>query len=156
MGEDTRALQPYEIIEYEGQEARRYPDGVIRSTKGYVLSLPPDVARELERRRRAIGEERAREGIMKGTQSDTPEDAVMKIVRARAIVAITDQGRPGNDAAKLVLQAAGYLNPEKTVQVSGEVNHKVAPQLPQDYLDYVRRRAAKEVIEGSFIDEDEG
>jgi hypothetical protein len=155
MAEDTRLAKPFEVIEYEGQEARRYPNGIIRSPKGYILHLPSDVARERERIRRAKGEERAQEGIMLATQSESPEEAVMKIVRARTHIAMNDKGRAGNDAAKLVLTAAGFLN-ERSVRVEGEVKHQaVLPELPQAFLDFIQKHQEREIVEGKVIDDSE-
>lgn len=154
MAEDSRAIQPYEIIEYEGKEARKYPNGVIRSPKGYIVFMPPEIARGMERQRKVSGEERAREGIKLATQSESPEEAVMKIIRARALVAMTDNGRAGNDAAKLVLVASGFLTPERKVEVNGEIRHNaVLPEFPPKYLERIKQIADRDVIEGRVIDD---
>jgi len=56
----TDDLPKYEIVEYNGREARRYPDGSIRDSKGAFMALPPylpeittDNARDMIRLREA-------------------------------------------------------------------------------------------------------
>jgi hypothetical protein len=40
----TDELPKYEVIEWEGRQARRYPDGAIRNEKGQAIALPPKLA----------------------------------------------------------------------------------------------------------------
>ena len=153
MAEDKRTSQPFEVIEYQGQEARRYPNGVIRSPKGYILSVPSRVAQEMARQRYIIGEEKAREGIKLATMSETPEEGVMKIIRAKTIVAMTDNGRAGNEAARLVLTQAGYMDKKSSVtETNNQVN--VLQPLPKAFLDYIRKQSEAESIEGKVLDND--
>jgi hypothetical protein len=160
MEEDRRTLRPspvsYEIIEYEGQAARRYSSGEIRNNKGQILYTPTHVARERLRIKAVRAMERAQEGLKLATQSESAEEGWMKVVRARVHVAMTDQGRAGNDAAKLVGQATGFLIPERKVEVEGEVMHRPAlPEFPKEYLDFLKKLSQRETVEGKVIYDDD-
>lgn len=155
MGEDTRIVQKnveYEIVTHEGKEARKYPNGVIRSPKGYIVYLPAEVAKQ--RKDQAIAKARisAEEAIARGTESDTPEEGWGKILRARIDVALNDKGRAGNDAARLVGIALGFLQKESKTEIEGVVQHKTVPEIPAKYYEYLEKWANRDVIDGNVSD----
>jgi hypothetical protein len=164
METNPRALQQtpvkdYEIIVYEGKEARRYPNGIIRSPKGYILYLPPEVARQ--RKEQAIAKARisAEEAVTKGTGSETPEEGWGKIIRARLEVAINDKGRAGNDATRLVGIALGYFRRDDKMEIDKHIHQVNVPELPQGYFETLRRLAEsrnRDTIEGKVTDVLEG
>lgn len=140
----------YEIIEFRGQSARRYPDGCIRNEKGQLLVFPPHLegknitsperASELGRRRR----ERYLEAIEAGLKDaqpglDTPEEAVRRIIAKRARVAMTDEGRSGNDAAKLVFEAADILAEKKQQVVQVQKHEYVMDEETRNVLETLIR-----------------
>ena len=148
-------MAEYEIIEYEGKEARKYPDGVIRSPRGYIVFIPPEIARQHREQRTAKAKMSAEQALAQGTKSETPEEGWGKILMARIDVALNDKGRAGNDAARLVGIAAGYLTQERKLEVEGNVDHKVTPQLPPEYHKYLKRLAERpQAIEGRVIDDE--
>lgn len=140
--------KPYEDVVHDGKPARLYPNGVIRSPKGYIVHMPPEVASATRTQTAIKGEERAQEAIKLATQSESPDEAVMKIIRARTHVAMNDMGRAGNDAAKFVLERAGYVQNERKVEVVGRINH--VPMPPPEKLKHY-----KDIIEAE-VNDDEG
>ena len=159
MAEDRSLAQPgtlkYEVIEWEGKPARRYPSGVIRDELGHILHLPPEAARGMRQARKDIAKLVAGEAITEGTNSSTPEEGAKKILKARLEVAMTDKGRAGNDAARMILIAAGYYPQDRKIEVEGHVEHKpVYPEFPPEYLERVRRLVEKDIVEGRVIDDD--
>jgi hypothetical protein len=159
MGENRQTLQSdtvgYEIIEWEGKPARKYPSGLIKDERGHNLFLPPEIARAMQQARKDIARLVAGEAIAEGTNSTTPEEGAKKILSARLEVALHDKGRAGNDAARMLLIAAGYYPQDRKVEVEGHVIHKPAlPEFPKEYLEYVRRLAERDTVEGRVIDDD--
>ena len=157
MGENRQTLQPatvdYEIIEWEGKPAKRYPSGLIKDEHGHNLYLPPEIARAMRQARKDIAKLVAGEAIAEGTNSVTPEEGAKKILRARLEVALHDKGRAGNDAARMLLIAAGYYPQDRKIEVEGHVEHRpILPDFPPEFVEYVKRKA--EAIEGRVIDDD--
>lgn len=102
----------YEVIEYEGQPARKYADGSIRDEKGHwlVRSSPAPLfttenASEMGKRRKQKMLEAVEQGVMDATEMPNPYEAVSLLIKVRAQVALEDKGRAGNEAAKMVLEA---------------------------------------------------
>lgn len=107
----------YELIKIEedGTEWRKYPNGYIRDQKGRILVLPehirenhlitPEKHAEYMKRRKERYMAAMEAGVTEGLQAYGVEEAIAKIMAKRAQVAVSDDGRAGNDAAKLILQA---------------------------------------------------
>ena len=108
----------YTIIEYNGQQARQYPDGSIRRDNGTLLARPDnliehaitsDNAREYHQKRKEKILQAIEQGVMRVTDAPNPYEAISRIVETRARVAMNDSGRAGNEASKIVLQALDAL-----------------------------------------------
>lgn len=103
----------YELLKVEnGVEWRRYDDGTIRNQNGQMLVLPEglpaitsDNAHNYHRMRKEKILRAIEAKVMDVTKTNIPADAVGAIVAKRAAVAMNDDGKVGNDAARIVLQA---------------------------------------------------
>jgi hypothetical protein len=157
MAEDKRTAKKYEVIVYEGEEARRYPNGVIRHPKtGNIMYLPPEVGRAMHQQRRDQGRIIAGEAIKKATNSETAEEGVAKVIAKRTEIALTDNGRAGNDAARWVVNVAGFADIARRVDVDQRVTHQVRlPEFSPRYLELVEKLAQENIIDAEFEDEDE-
>ena len=144
----------YEIIEYEGKEARKYPNGVIRGEHGHVLYFPPEIGRAMVQRKE-WGKLSAGEALAKATDSETPEEGWSKIIAKTVRVALENDQRPGNDAVRLIGQATGYLQDARQLEVKGQVNH--VPQFPPWYFEKMKQLAEEKVIdaEAESIEDDD-
>jgi hypothetical protein len=104
----------YELIEIrdDGTEVRRYEDGTIRNQRGQMLvlpdSLPPLItsenAHEYHKMRKDKILRAIESRVMDITKTKIPADAIGAIVAKRAKIAMEDNTRIGNEAAKIVLQ----------------------------------------------------
>ena len=142
----------YEIIEYEGQEARQYPDGTIRSPRGFVLHLPSEVGLQLRNKRKELAQFAAQEGLMKGTGRDNPWEAWADIVEKKVHVALNDNGRAGTEAARFIGDATG-LNPKQSF-LQGEIRH--IPELPKPTETFLRLlKERQEAVEGEVTDDED-
>lgn len=149
MAENDGTTQKFEIVEFEGKQVRKYPDGSLRNDHGAIVKISPERGRLMQQRRKITGLVEAGKAIQEATESETPEEGVRKILKKRVEVALTDNGRAGNDAAKLVLLASGHLTNERKVDVSGEVQHRAMPELDPETLEALMRiveRRRQEVI----------
>lgn len=121
-------MSDYELIEYEGEPARKYPNGEIRHhIRGYVLKFPPEHGRALANRKKDLAQEAALEGLTKGTGSKTAEEAWAKIVATKAKGALENDDRAGTEMARFVGKATGFIDDNRQVEVSGQVNHVPVP-----------------------------
>lgn len=114
----TRTDVPkYELLGYDettGNEIRLYPDGAKRNQYGHLLERPnydgiqtitKDNAHDYLRRRKEKILESIEKSVMDVTKTRLPSDAIGAIVGKRAEIAMNDDTRVGNEAAKIVLQA---------------------------------------------------
>ena len=150
MAETNGTPQKFEIVEHEGKQVRRYPDGTLRGEHGHIVGQSRERAIQLRQRRNEQGTEVARRAIRKYTGSETTAEGIEKLVGKRIEVAMTDSGRAGNDAARQVLMMAGAYQPaNQTVSVSGAVQHVPVSPLPDEFWEYLDRRVAekREAIE---------
>lgn len=112
-----------------GNEIREYQDGSIRNQNGHLLKRPDydgiqtitkDNAHDYLKRRKEKILESIEQSVMDVTKTRLPSDAIGAIVGKRAAIAMTDDTRVGNEAAKIVLQAIdAYQN---RVQESNSTN----------------------------------
>jgi hypothetical protein len=103
-----------------GNEVRQYDNGTIRNEKGQLLQLPERleshlITSENTREYSTLRKQKILDAIEKGLQDVTktrlPSDAIAAIVSRRAEIAMKDDTRIGNEAAKIVLQAVdAYQN----------------------------------------------
>jgi len=114
--DDTRTDVPkYEIIgqDEEGREIRLYAsDGSIRNWRGQLIEqhpnaklITPDNNATFQKRRKQKILEAIEAKITDVTKMNHPAEAIAAIVGKRALVAMKDNTRTGNDAAKIVLAA---------------------------------------------------
>lgn len=105
----------YTIVEFNGQQARQYPNGDIRNEYGQVLKLgnnrldvhtiTSENAHSFHKMRKEKVLKAIEAGVMRVTDAPNPAEAIGYIVSKRAELAMTDNTRVGNDAARIVLQA---------------------------------------------------
>ena len=127
--------QKYEIVEYEGKSVRKYPDGSLRDEEGLFirpsssLAITSERAKELATIRWAKARQSAIDAIKQETGVENEWDGVKAILRKRVQVALTDSGRAGNDAAKMVLQAADVLRDHRIKEVIVNHGYEVSPRM---------------------------
>lgn len=116
MDNSTEQTPKYRVIGYtdDGMEVREYADGSKRDSKGRLLSLPERLeshlitsenAHDYHKARKAKILQSIEQSVMDVTKTRLPSDAIGAIVGKRAQIAMTDDSRVGNEAAKIVLQA---------------------------------------------------
>lgn len=141
----------YELIEYKGRPARQYPNGVIRSERGAILHMPSNVAKAIQRAEQDIARVAAVEGMNEATGKDDYFESIKELFRRRTEVAMNDKTRAGNEALRIVLQHTGLGQERVSVTaVQGSVTHKVVPQFPKEYIQYLQETQA---VEGEVSDE---
>ena len=106
--------KPYTLLETreDGTEVRQYENGYIRNQNGQLLVLPENApvitsenAREYHKMRKAKILRAIEEKLVDVTKTNAPAEAIANIVGKRAEIAMTDDTRTGNEAAKIVLSA---------------------------------------------------
>jgi hypothetical protein len=115
----------YKIIEYKGKQAREYPDGSIRDELGRMVTkldngghdITPTNAHEYHKMRKEKILKAVEDGLMRVTDAPNPAEAIGRLVEKRARLAMTDNTRVGNDAAKIVLAALDAL-PDRKQEVT--------------------------------------
>lgn len=116
MDNNSTNVPKYELLGYDdmGNEIRLYQDGRKRNQKGQLLELPSDLESHqitsdnahlrLQQRKQKILDA-IEKSVMTVTRTNVPADAIGAIVAKRAEIAMTDDTRTGNEAARIVLQA---------------------------------------------------
>ena len=111
---NTGMTTKYELLEVrdDGTEIRRYHDGYIRNQNGQIIVLPENApvitsenAHEYHRMRKQKILDAIESKLKDVTKTKLPADAIAEIVGKRARIAMTDDTRTGNEAAKIVLSA---------------------------------------------------
>lgn len=118
MTQNTDNKPKYELLGYDevtGNEIRLYQDGSKRNQNGRLIELPSDVydnpvitsenARDYHRMRKQKILDAIEQSVMDVTRTKLPSQAIGAIVGRRAEIAMKDDSRVGNEAAKIVLQA---------------------------------------------------
>jgi hypothetical protein len=154
MATDTRAKNElavaeskYELIEYKGKAARRYPNGVIRDERGSrILHLPHNIALAIKHGQKDIARLAAIEGMNEATGKDDYYESVKELFKTRTKMAMNDTTRAGNEALRLILEHTG-LGQDKmtTTNIQGVVQH--VPVMSDSYW-----QAMKELQEGEIIE----
>lgn len=111
----------YEIIEYKGQPARKYPDGSIRNERGHWLEAHPEGhtitqadASQLNRKRYEDAQRAIQERILAQMQTfapdpvHTPTEAYAEIVTKQA-VALYDSDKPRFEDVAQLGQLMGFV-----------------------------------------------
>lgn len=109
----------FEIVEYKGEQAKHYPytgaylsvkTGKILGNEGGRKDFDADAMSLLGRtkKREAIIDGLTKAAIEQGV-GHVPTAMLSEIVRKRAEIAATNDGRAGNDAAKLILGLVDFI-----------------------------------------------
>ncbi len=140
----------YEIVVVNGKELRKYPDGSLRDTHGAIKKMSPERARRMQQGRAVKGMILAGEAIQEETGSESVDEGVKKVIRKRIQVAMTDNGRAGNDSARWFLEMAKYFNADKKLDVA--VQHKVPPIQIDEETKELLQNLLQERRDGTVID----
>lgn len=117
MNDETRTNVPkYELlsVDHSGNEVRLYRDGSKRNQNGQLLALPEQMFEHVITSETAHSYHKMRKDkilraieskLVDVTKTNIPADAIAAIVGKRAQIAMTDDTRTGNEAAKIVLSA---------------------------------------------------
>jgi hypothetical protein len=96
----------------ERGEIRLYEDGSKRDSHGALreildtnIIITPEIARQFNARRKQKILDAIESKIQDITRTNAPAEAIAAIVGKRAQIAMSDETRTGNEAAKIVLQA---------------------------------------------------
>lgn len=126
---NMNASEPkYELLSVDenGNEVRRYyKDGSLRNQKGHALEKLPNAGHEITSENARYYHELRKQKILRAieervmdvTKTNAPADAIGRIVAKRAEIAMNDDSKTGNDAAKIVLNAIDAYQ-EKVQSVS--------------------------------------
>ena len=158
----TEEIKPkYEVIEYEGQEARLYADGSIRNAQGHWLAKHPagteithDNAREMLAKRQQIATQRTASWIMKEAQSIDPdvkdEYDAHALMWAKQYTTVIDSDKPRTDDAERVSQAMGTMMRNADLRQTQQAGLP-APQGDDLVMIVMRRRLDAGVVDGEVI-----
>lgn len=127
--------KPYELIsrdEVTGDEVRLYADGSKRNQNGRLLEKLPGgnelITSETARQYHALRKQKILESIEQTltdiTKTKLPADAIAAIVGKRAQIAMTDDTRTGNEAAKIVLSAVDAYQDRKVETKENITRHE--------------------------------
>lgn len=147
-------MADYEIVEYEGRSVRKYPDGSLRNEHGSFIrpsvTLSPEQAKAMVQARWNKARQKALEAIKEETGVEDEWDGVKAILRKRVRVALTDDGRAGNDAAKMILQAADVMRDHRIKEVIVNHGHELSPKAIEILKEIARLRNDPDIeyIEG--------
>ena len=131
---DIRTNVPkYEVIGHDDKhgEVRKYNDGYIRNARGQIIVLPetlPQITTENAHEYLAMRKAKILRAIearvQDVTKTNAPAEAIAAIVGKRAEIAMKDNTRTGNEAAKIVLSAVDAYQEKAMVTRSDIVRHE--------------------------------
>jgi hypothetical protein len=161
---NTGMAKTYKVLETkpDGHEVRLYEDGSKRDERGWLLELAPGIrdtvirtperAREVHEIRKRKILERIEQGVTDALKADTPYHAIAYIIATRAKVAMESDGREGNDAAKLVLQAMDAFQDKRETHTTVQRNEYVMDDETRDIIMRIveAKRGTKEIIDGEL------
>lgn len=115
-----------EVLE-DGTEVRLYESGEKRNQNGQLIEaapwnkiITPEISREYQKRRKEKVLEAIEQKLVDVTKTHAPAEAIAHIVGKRAEIAMRDESRTGNEAAKIVLSAVDAYQ-DKAVQENTNV-----------------------------------
>jgi hypothetical protein len=123
----------WELLEVreDGTEVRLYPGGEKRNQNGQLLEaapwnelITPETSREYQRRRKEKVLDAIEKKLMDVTKTTAPAEAIAHIVGKKAQVAIDDDSRTGNEAAKIVLAAVDAYQDKKSEEKVNTTRHE--------------------------------
>lgn len=149
---DNNGKPHYEIIEWEGEEARFYPgsgavmkqrpDGrmiIVANKGGNPLMGTEGYAKELQARRWESYYEAVAEGLMKAGDdlkfdgSRSPYNILTEIIRTRAKLA-TRENRDGNEAAKFIFSVVRQVQHEDRETEENVIKFNLTPEQMENVL----------------------
>ena len=130
----TDVLPKYELlsVDADGNEVRRYRDGSTRDQRGRTLAFIPggnelitaETARAYHAKRKAKILAAIESKLTDITRTTVPADAIAAIVGKRAEIAMNDDTRTGNDAAKIVLSAVDAYQDKAPHETTNTQRHE--------------------------------
>lgn len=149
-----RAYKVLDVSERYGRPAWEYSDGSIRGEGGRLIETIPggelitaDNAREMAQRHRDAMRDAVVQGVIEGTGKATAPDAIQAVMAKRAEVAVSDTGRAGNDAARIVIDMLGLKAPDVSVT---QVQHTIDDRTSV-LLDAILSKQERAIIEGEVV-----
>lgn len=110
-----QSFEKYDLLHVDesGNEVRRYKDGSLRNQNGHLLAkldnagyeITQENARHYHALRKAKILREIESKLKDVTKTNAPAEAIAAIVGKRAEIAMNDDTRTGNEAAKIVLSA---------------------------------------------------
>lgn len=125
----------YELLEVrdDGTEVRLYASGEKRNQRGQLIEaapwnniITPENAHEYNRRRKQKVLEAIEQKLVDVTKANAPADAIAHIVGKRAEIAMRDDTRTGNEAAKIVLAAVDAYQDKAAPEKTNVTRHEYA------------------------------
>ena len=122
----------YVVLEQtETDEIRLYRDGSKRNKNGQLVEKPSwaveitaETSRDYTKRRKERILEAIEQKLIDVTRTNVPAEAIAHIVGKRAEIAMTDEGKAGNDAARIVLQAVDAYQEKREQPLSSTTRHE--------------------------------
>jgi hypothetical protein len=126
--------KPYTLLSVDehGNEIRQYEDGTLRNQKGHALTKIPndgheithENARDYHRMRKEKIIRAIEERLQDVTKTNAPAYAIAAIVEKRARIAMTDETRTGNEAARIVLSAVDAYQDKRDAEKTTVQRHE--------------------------------
>lgn len=125
----------FEVLEVreDGTEVRLYENGEKRNQRGQLIEAAPwnniitsETAHEYNRRRKQKVLEAIESKLMDVTKMGAPAEAIAHIVGKRAEIAMSDDSRTGNEAAKIVLSAVDAYQDKAAPEKTNVTRHEYA------------------------------
>lgn len=165
MSNEIRTDVPkYELLGMDdnGNEIRLYRDGSKRNQNGQLIERPEyaqltitsENAHEFHamRKRKILN---AIESKLKDvTKTNIPADAIAAIVGKRAEIAMKDDSRTGNEAAKIVLSAVDAYQDKTTEQTTVMRNEYVMDAATRELLEQILESRRENAIDATTIQDD--
>jgi hypothetical protein len=151
-------------IMWRGDPGILYPSGVVRShVTGKIVVGPrlSPVQRDpsgMSKRGWEMARQRAHEGLMmaaaeRGVNARSPDEAWAHVIKARAMVALDEEkGRDGNDAARLIGVASGFMNDQE--HEGNKPDNVISNEVALEMLKMVREERLKReqnTIDGTVV-----
>lgn len=161
MEETTIETPKYTVIDHdaEGREIRLYADGSKRNWRGQLIENPPyavritaDTSEQYNKRRKQKILEAIEARITDVTKMNHPAEAIAAIVGKRAAVAMSDDTRTGNDAAKIVLAAVDAYQDKAPEARTNVLRHEYAIDEETQQLLHamIRERRDNDILDGNI------
>ena len=122
-----------EITLRDGRIARDYGDGIPRNERGHIIQkqenapvITHENARIYHAMRKAKILAAIESRVQDVTKTNAPADAIAAIVAKRATVAMNDDTRTGNEAAKIVLSALDAYQEKRSADEPTTIRNEYA------------------------------